>query len=233
MQNLYVLLILLGVLWGMVFIITAISTYKMAKDFNIKDPFLAYIPFSQQYIQGKIVDIINKNDNEWSCYKVLYPILTAITIIGYGFLLVAIITFDAPIISIEALDSTIAINAIIYMISFLIISLICLVYLVVLYKCHYIIFNDYDPKYAVLYTFLSVFFNVHPIILYLIKDKKTSSFNELLEYQQQKQNEIDELIEILSADDVEIIKPTQDSRFDSILSEDIAKNLSFMIDDDK
>lgn len=235
MQNLYVILIILGVFWGIFFIITAIATAKMAKDFEIKDRFLAFIPFSQQYLQGKIADIINKNDNEWSCYKILYPILTVITILGYGFLLVAAFTFDVPVLSMDALNSTIAINAIIYMILFLIISLVCLIYLVVLYKCHYIIFNDYDSKHAVLYTFLSVFFNVHPLILYLIKDKKTCNFNEILISQA---NKIDDGIEVLSADDVEIItqpniyNTNTKNKLDDVNSEDIANNLSFMIDND-
>lgn len=233
MQNLYVILILLGVFWGMFFIITAFATAKMAKDFQLKDSFLAFIPFSQQYMQGKIADRINKNDNEWSCYQVLYPILTVITVLGYGFLLVGILTFDVPIISIDALDSTIAINAIIYMILFLIISLICLVYLVVLYKCHHIIFNDYDPKHAVLYTFLSVFFNVHPLILYLIKDKKTSNFNQILNLQN---NQTDDGIEVLSGNDVEIITKQSiydenNNKLNDVPSEDIANNLSYMIDD--
>lgn len=239
MQNLYILLILLAVLWGMMFIITAIATQKMAKDFEIKDTFLAFIPFSQQYLQGKIADLINKNDNEWSCYKFLYPILTAITIVGYSFLLVAIVAFDDPIIAIEGLDplmdlNAIAINAIIYMITFLIISLICLVYLVVLYKCHHVIFNEYDPKHAVLYTFLSVFFKVHPIILYLIKDKKTNSFSQLL---QEQLNKIDDGIETLLDDDIEIIEKTsltetiKDNKFNNISDEDIAKKLSYMIDE--
>lgn len=195
-DTLIVLLVLLAVLWGIFFILTAISTAKMAKDFGIKDSFLAYIPFSQQYMQGKIADRINKNDNEWSLYQVLYPMLTVITVLGYGFLLVVMLTFDEPIIESNFIDSPIVINSIMYMIIFSIISLICIVYLATLYKCHHVIFNEYDPKYAVLYTTLSVFFNIHPILLFLVKDKKNSSFSLLTQQEQ---------IEVLTSKDVEVI----------------------------
>lgn len=231
--------ILIGlILFGLVFfILTAISTAKMAKDYGIKDSFLAYIPFSQQYMQGKVADAINKQNNEWSLYQLLYPILTAITIIGYGFLLVAVLTFDIPIITsdfADLIDSSVAINTMIYLIVFTIISLICLIYLVVLYKCHFIIFNEYDTKHAVLYLMLSIFFNIHPILLYMIKDKKTNNFGDIF-----KQNP-DDNIEMLSAEDVEIIPhvnpaghSNDDSLLDSIASEDIARNLSYLLDENE
>lgn len=231
--------ILIGLIlfWLVFFILTAISTAKMAKDYGIKDSFLAYIPFSQQYMQGKVADAINKQNNEWSLYQLLYPILTAITIIGYGFLLVAILTFDIPIITsdfADLIDSSLAINTMIYLIVFTIISLICLIYLVVLYKCHFIIFNEYDSKHSVLYLMLSIFFNIHPILLYMIKDKKTNNFGDIF-----KQNP-DDNIEVLSAEDVEIIphvnpagNSNNDSLLDSIASEDIARNLSYLLDENE
>lgn len=244
MENLIVLLILLAILWGIFFILTGMATHKMAKDFGINNLYLAYIPFSQQYLQGKLADTINKNDNEWSLYRVLYPILTVITILGYGFLLISIYTLDTPLISSEFFGSPIAVNSVILMIIFMIISLICLVYLVTLYKCHYIIFNEYEPKTAVLYILLSVFFNIHPVLLFLVKDKKSSSFTKLMKQQQ------DDGIEVMSADDVEIVNaPTKEkvkpitnanetftpTKFEPLLGleeEDIAKNLSFMLDKD-
>lgn len=235
MENLLVLLILLGVLWGIFFILTAISTAKMAKDLGLKDLYLAYIPFSQQYMQGKVTDTINKNDNEWSLYQVLYPILTVITILGYGFLFVALITFEEPLFTNEFFNNPIVVNSILYMVIFSIISLICLIYLVVLYKCHYIIFKEYEPKYAILYLTLSIFFNIHPILLFLIKDKKTSSFNQIL---RQEETNV-EKIEILSSDDVEIILNSndvtlnkQESILNSVAKEDIAKNISLMLDEE-
>lgn len=170
---------LIVILWLIVHLLSSVSIAKMAKDHEIKDIYLSYIPFSQQYMLGKIADTINKNDNDFSLYRLLYPLLTVITFLGYGFLLVAMLTFDMPMVTIGFLDSGIVVNAVMYMIIFTIISLICLVYLVVLYKCHFVIFNNYSPKYAILYIVLSVFFNIHPVILFLIKDTKTSVVNLL------------------------------------------------------
>ena len=129
-------------------LVTGYGLYCMAKRQNIANPWLAFLPFGQSHILGALVGELELFNSKIDTKLVLPISRAAVAVIS------SILSFAAPMLSF--LFSIVSIAVMVF-------------YFHVLYK----LFMSRKPESAVLYTVLSILFNVIalPIIMIMIKDK--------------------------------------------------------------
>ena len=141
-------------------ILTGYGLYCMARHAGIPNPWLAFLPVANVYLTGLLAERSYYTYNgrvrklaKWSLILNLLPVVEFIII--YGILMTSVVTGDEPVV------------ALLFTIPFL----LTLTALLVIYiYCYYYLFRDYAPENAVLFTIITVLFNIGFIFLLVEKD---------------------------------------------------------------
>ncbi len=152
------------------YIIKGISLYTLAKRRGIKNAFFAFIPVLNMYLVGNIADDICATMNRKTKYAQKILILYIISL-GISF-----VTFPISIICalITSFTGTAVILSVIMCLlgaASAVVSIGCDVYV---YISLYRIYNEYAPRYSVVFEVLSIIFPVtQPFFLLYIRNKKS------------------------------------------------------------
>ncbi len=165
-------------IYVVLFIFGGIGISKIATNREIKGAKLAFIPILQHVMIGKIADDIVASRNKLSKttkkkfkYSVFYPllsILNPINLVNSG-LGVAMHLYLPKELDPWYLSFTSSEMPHLYSISLGIVEVLLLVIFISMMKE---IFDDYSREYTAACVTLSMFFKVHPLLFFLIKDNK-------------------------------------------------------------
>lgn len=146
------------------YLFQAIALYKIAKNRGKKNAFLAFIPFANSYYLGSIGDDINATMGKTSTYarKILTFMIAGFAsdfvagISGSVMRMTKSVLWLAPMVLLYIAGIAFTITMAVYV-----------------YISMYKIYNEYDQKNATLFIVLSVLFNIHPFLLFAIRNKKS------------------------------------------------------------
>jgi len=166
---------------AVIYVFSAIGTYKIAKNRNMNAPYLAFIPVANVYLLGLIADDIERTMGKKTSYAKKLLVLSIITFAISIFMMpISFISGFATGMGSTALATAMLIPEVLLAVASFVIAIVLAVYeYIVIYK----IFKEYSPENATLFLVLSVLFSIHPFILFAIRNKK-SGYEKWLEEQQ-------------------------------------------------
>lgn len=195
LTNMMLIIIFMAVITFLaVYILKAIAFYRMAKRRGYSRPYLAWIPFAQDYLFGKIVDDIQEHKGIKSKHRIFAMLSEICTLIVSILSIVSLFWIYSTMFDIIIHPGNSANNpdvfynemavAIVVLILLLLVGILSIGISVYIYVLLYKLFDDYDPKNKVLYIVLSILVSfAYPIILLVISGKQPQS---LLPYQTQR-----------------------------------------------
>ncbi len=125
-------------------VFNALGLYEIAKRRGLKNPWFAFVPLGQQYLQGEILDSI-------SAYRGLKT--------SYRFIIVGIITISFILVGFSAVSGLAST-----------ILLICFnIYSFFTKDIYFFIYKDYFPKHAIACVIVSLFIYCEFIIVFAIR----------------------------------------------------------------
>ncbi len=142
------------------YILVSLGVYNIAKNHNINNAGLAWIPIGREYVKGAVIDCHSKNKRNFdSKWRVKYPVFTAvpIAIVWVAYVIVvafAVMTSMDP----DFMDTPDeAVPLIIVMLVAYVAMIICaLLANTVRIICDYKVYEEIIPKRAFLYTILGL-----------------------------------------------------------------------------
>lgn len=157
------------------FILGGFGISKILSNRGIKGSKLAFIPILQHVMLGKIADDIvnkkNKIDKNKKRYATLFPLLSILnpinlvnSLLGVAMHLYLPAQFDPWYFSLRSTSSP-HINSIF-------LGVVEVMLLIIFISMLKEIFDEYDKDNTSMFVALSVFFKLHPFILFFIRDRK-------------------------------------------------------------
>ena len=148
------------------YILVSLGVYKIAKNHNVTNPGLAWIPIGREYVKGAIVDYHSKKKRNFdSKWRVKYPIFTALPMVlvwlMYVVIIIMMITLGTSMPDLELAtemtpDELTMIPMMIVILMFYVVAIIsAVVTRICAYICDYKIYEEIVPKRAFIYTILS------------------------------------------------------------------------------
>lgn len=164
------------------FIFGGIGISKIAKRREIKGSVLAFIPFLQHIILGKIADDIVNSRNKLGSkrkkrYSTLYPLLSFLnpinlvnSLLGVAMHLYLPQELDPWYLSLSNADAPLHMNSII-------LGVIEILLLILFINMMKEIYDEYDRENTNMFVALSVLFKLHPFILFFLRNRKSFEYS--------------------------------------------------------
>jgi len=160
-----------GSIFAVFHILKAIPLYRVAKELGCGNPVLAWLPFGQDYLTGKIGDELRQRNGQKPFKMGILALVAALFYVPYFASLLMMMIPMGPMMTGEAGPSllvVVIIGGLLFAISWLLI----MAGHVIQYTATYGIFKHYAPKNAVLYLVLAILLTGPGIMLMVATHKK-------------------------------------------------------------
>lgn len=162
------------------YLLQAFGIYKMAKNMGFENPWLAFIPFANIYMFGKVAETYIKSDGrpsaKFSKILLILQIILVVLLISLIVIMVALLLFDGIgtyYISSDFQALTYSAMMIPLILGILAIFGVAITYNIVFYIALWRIFALYNYKNATLFLVLTLFVGVlTPIFLFILRNKE-------------------------------------------------------------
>ena len=179
----YIGLLGLGAIIGItLYILNGIGIMKMSQSLNIKNGWLAFIPFANVFAFGRVgeryIKKDNKNSTKFSLWILVFYILMSIlaillTVFLISFLLNLIVYAEEAISTDSSMTMDMFKGAIPVIICTIVIMAVEIAYVICFCICLWRVFSIFEPQNATLYLVLSIFFPfLVPVFLFILRNKQ-------------------------------------------------------------
>jgi len=163
-----------------VYVFRSYAVYTIARRRGLDKPWLAWIPVASDYILGSLSDQYKylTQGKIQSRRKLLLGLSIGVAVCGFISVILTVVTVVNAAITAGGIydDAQMAVRlmgpVLGIMVVSLITSIVSIIWLVFYYICKYDLYQSCDPKNAVAYLVLSIFFQIlDPIFLMIVRNK--------------------------------------------------------------
>ncbi len=161
------------------YVLMAVSVYKMSKPFGFRGRWFAFVPYFSDYAYGRLAGATIKQKSDF-----LAKLLLFLNIIASAFFMISallcslsvidlVFAADDALLNNQALDTASLKTFIVPLLFMAVAVVLSLIYKIVYLVCTYKIFKIFSSQNAVLYLVLSIIFPfLLPVFLFINKDNK-------------------------------------------------------------
>ena len=162
------------------YLLQALGIYKMAKNMGFNNPWLAFVPFANTFMFGKVAETYVKPDGrpsaKFSKILLILQIVASVVVVAFIVFLFVFLMLEATGTYFLSQDiEAIAVSALVLpiVLGYFALLGVMIAFNVVYYIALWRIFAIYNYNNATLFLVLSIFFSfLYPIFLFILRNKQ-------------------------------------------------------------
>jgi len=155
-----------------VYVLRALGLYKLAKNSQIRNPWLAWMPVGDTYIMGSLARNSPFVKRKFPNIHIILPSIIGAYVIFY----IAFMIYFFSIVPLGMASNMFSFTP--FVIFYILFMLFALFMAAAYYFVLYHVYKSYDSNNTVLYTVLSIIFRLDFVFLFVIRNKKTVYLQE-------------------------------------------------------